>query len=268
MSGASRSRNIFVPSRFHHTDCSGAGFASVLALKPKTRVKSPATLPAEEIHAGSSASTHGPNRTMPAAPIQQTLPIMTQAPERAHHSRSPSPVDRLANPIKSVAARRKKGRKTGTVARVYQSASLGPGAREPSFTNASRSNPPPISPLSIIASSSSERHPFSKGRRSAAHAMSHAAICIFSAPSANVKRLESPNTVRSSRLCPDCRYQSQEIVSRLTQPRVARGRSIRMRAAFQSIPISCEAVNSQGLGGKGADRPGLAAAAGYPGRRT
>src|SRR5574341_1302952 len=122
VNGASKRRYNFVPTCFHHTCCSGTGFASVLALKPKRRVKSPANPPTDAIHPGIFASTHGPNMTMPAAPVQETLPIRTQAPERAHHSRSPSPVNRLASPIKSVAAKRKRERKTGTAAQVYQSA--------------------------------------------------------------------------------------------------------------------------------------------------
>ena len=80
----------------------------------------PVIPPADATQEESFPHQAGPKTVMLPRPAQHTEAIKIQDPARPHHSLSPSPVERLAMPMNSVAARRKRARKAGTAAQVYQ----------------------------------------------------------------------------------------------------------------------------------------------------
>jgi hypothetical protein len=90
--------------------------ASLLLLNPMSKVTSPGKPPRavkKGDHVTSLINPTGPKITRDEKELQANTPIKSQAPMRAHHSRSESAVRRLPSPMNNDAVRRKTRTKTG-----------------------------------------------------------------------------------------------------------------------------------------------------------
>src|SRR5262249_22369628 len=130
--------------------------AVVPELYPTIKVNNPLTPPTAPRSFGIASRPSGPNKTSELNRLQPMIAISTQAPMRAHHSRSSSEVTLLATPMKMVAVKRNSTRNKGAAKQPYNAIPTVKFAGGTIRVAAFQRNTPPTAPV-VMARKNSHR---------------------------------------------------------------------------------------------------------------